>query len=1249
MIELSKKREYVIDYINELEAKNKIRKGSYGTLINKALRGKRETVEKLDKAIQQSASRGKVSWSSVKNIFEENQNYLSKAKKQLIETEKFNKVLQDQLRNYEAFQIIEANQRKLNRDNKLKFKLSESALNGTTKTYQNVNKLRYKDVMILHSEEKKNIEDKIKNIYIKNGTIKFKISVDAELIFERDNIKKTVGFSSPFFAVLNYGDVKKRVKLAFTAIKDSLENYKKASAIIVKNFENIKIGFVKYNPLKGSSYIDLPKWIKDKKACVNVKNNDNKCFLWAIASALNPVNIKAERTSNYKIDQFKVDGLEFPMKVDKIKKFEEMNDININVITYEGKGFTRIYTNDKVYSKNVDLLLIYDDTGKSHYVWIKNFSRLMGSVYNAHRKMFYCRRCLSRFLTEDKLKEHQNLCLKVEAQTITLPKKGEVYEFNNWQKMQKVPFVIYADFEAILPKVQGAKPNPNNSYTEKTEKHKTSGFCFKTVCIHEQFNRPEVLYRGKDADKKFVDEINKEMVRIMELYKNEEKIRMTEKDKENYKKAKVCYICRGEFDETDNGRKVRDHDHLTGDFRGAAHQYCNKKFRYPSFIPVIFHNLRGYDSHFIINNIKDQFKNISCIPNNEEKYISFSLDKLRFIDSFQFMADSLESLVENVKKNGNDDFRLMKEKYGDKCNFMLGKGIYFYEYADSFKKFKSEEKPKKEDFYSSLNDSHISDEDYARFCDVWDKMKIKNIGEYHDLYLVTDVLQLADVFEKFRKTCLEYYELDPAHYYTSPGLSWDALLKMTGVKLEALNEMDKYLFFELGKRGGVSMISHRYAKANNQYLDDYDNTKPNKYLIDLDANNLYGWAMCQYLPVSGFKWEDDLSKFTEEYIKNIPDDSKKGYFLSVDVTYPKELHDIHNDLPFLPENIAIDKVSPYCENLMNNLSLKPAKVKKLVPNLNDKKEYIIHYVALKQALRNGLKLEKVNKVISFNQEPWMKPYIEFNTEKRKQAKDKFEKDFFKLMNNSVFGKTMENIRNRINFTLVNNEKKMKKLTNKPTFKDRVIFNENLVGVHMLKNKVELNKPIYVGCSVLDLSKTLMYDFHYDFIKRKYGNKAKLLGTDTDSLKYVIETEDLYKDMKKEKERFDFSEYPEEHFCYDESNKKVLGKMKDELNGKVMTEFVGLRAKMYVQSTKDKVKKVAKGIKKSVIEKDVTVENYKQALFEGQNIYKKMKSFRSYKHQLYTIEVNKSGLCAYDDKRYVLEDGVSTLAHGHYKI
>ena len=463
---------------------------------------------------------------------------------------------------------------------------------------------------------------------------------------------------------------------------------------------------------------------------------------------------------------------------------------------------------------------------------------------------------------------------------------------------------------------------------------------------------------------------------------------------------------------------VRDHDHMTGKYRGAAHNECNFKLKLnPKTmpIPVIFHNLKGYDGHLLMQAMARVRGEIKCIAANTEQYISFSLGNLKFIDSVNFMHSGLDKLV-----NGTEEFPIMKKLMPEenKRKLLLKKGIYPYEYMDSFERFAETQLPEKEKFYSSLSGKCITDEEYAHAKQVWETFGCRNLGDYHDLYVATDTALLADVFENFRKVCQDKYGLDPAHYYSAPGLSWDALLKKTGVELELLTDMDMHLMIERGMRGGISMASKRHAKANNPRVEGYDPAKPTNYITYLDANNLYGWAMSLPLPKKNFHWKRVMP--TEEQIMKMKWNSKKGWIVEVDLEYPAHLHDAHNDYPLAPEKKEIkpEQMSEYQRRLMADLDLTTPETKKLVLTLEDKEKYVVHYGNLQFYLRQGMRLKKVHRVIEFDQEPWMEPYIRMNTEFRKQSRSDFETDFYKLMNNSVFGKTMENLRNRVDVKIV---------------------------------------------------------------------------------------------------------------------------------------------------------------------------------------------------------------------------------------
>ena len=321
---------------------------------------------------------------------------------------------------------------------------------------------------------------------------------------------------------------------------------------------------------------------------------------------------------------------------------------------------------------------------------------------------------------------------------------------------------------------------------------------------------------------------------------------------------------------------------------------------------------------------------------------------------------------------------------------------------------------------------------------------------------------------------------------------------------------------------------------------------------------------------------------------------------------------------------------------------------KLIADLCDKSNYVVHYRNLKLYTRLGMQVTKVHRVIAFDQSSWLSRYIELNTEMRKQAKNPFEKDFFKLMNNSVFGKTMENTRNRIDLSLVNESHQLLKKTKLPRFLRTRIINEDLVSVQCSATRVKLNKPIYIGFCVLDISKTLMYNFHYDVIRARYGGGAKLCFTDTDSLLYWIRTDDIYSDMNEQIELYDTSEYPVSHPLHSTHNKKVLGKMKDEMAGQVISEFVGLRSKMYsILTARGIEKRTAKGIKKATIRKCLRHVMYIDCLWSGKSSRELVRNIRSINHKLYSTVQRKVALSSFDDKRFVLSDKRTTRAHGHY--
>ena len=900
-------------------------------------------------------------------------------------------------------------------------------------------------------------------------------------------------------------------------------------------------------------------------------------------------------------------------------------------------------------------LFLHDD---NHYCVVKNLGRLVSSQYNNHQhKTHFCLNCMNGFGTDKILAAHQEFCLKRKPQTEVFPKPGETLKFKNYERLHDVPFVVHADFECFVKPLETEEKDPTQSYTTKYQSHVPSGFCYVVQCTMDESIYPTktvlktASYEGEDMGKLFVETLSEDLRPIYEILKNPKPMLMSDSEKDQHKKFDSCYACGMKFGTTRVNEKTKkeekvikcaDHCHITGKYRGAACDKCNLRMRVSKFVPVLFHTFT-HDAHLFVKSLGLEEGEIRCIPKTDEKYISFSKNipmetivsddgkkkticlEMRFLDSFKFTLKSLDSLTKTL---GKDQFKTLTSQMFTKpesLDLLKRKGVFPYEFMTDFSKLSVTQLPPKEAFYSQLTDSHISDEDYEHAQKVWKAFGCKTMRDYHDLYLKTDVLFLADVMTEFRKTCNKAYGLDALHYYTSPGLGWDAMLKFTGIELDLISDQDMYLMIEKGIRGGVSSIMKRYSKANHKYLDDYDPEKPSQHILYLDANNLYGWAMSKPLPYKNFEWIPD---------DKLEDWKSKPCILEVDLEYPKELHDLHNEYPLAPERLWVNKVE------------------KLVPNLDDKTKYVLHHESLKMYLEMGLKLTKIHRGITFEESCFMKSYIDLNTNMRAKGTTDFEKDFYKLMNNSVFGKTMENVRNRVNVKLVTNEKALNKLVKKPNYKRVSEFHKNLVAVHMEKTTVKLDKPIYLGMSILDLSKTLMYRFHYEYVKPKWGDKAKLLFTDTDSLCYEIQTDDVYKDISEDVDKwYDTSNYDKDHpsgLCSGK-NKKVIGFYKDECGGKFIFEFVGLKAKSYsIEMADGKTEKKCKGVKKYVVRNHITHEDYKESLFSGESQLRTMNTIRSRKHNVGSERVNKTALSADDDKRIILEDGIRTLAIGHYK-
>ena len=1161
--------------------------------------------------------------------------------------------------------------------NKASITDEQSALKSYANSYSitNINLSGFKGLSYL-KYQKERLNDYLK----KHKSMKVLITVDLVFTYlaeDEDDVDedRTHTIGSRRYNILNEEDLNNAINNMASDIELLVENKNLSkSGLKIKKVSKITIHYDKYDPTRAGKFIELPEWIAKKKACINIKNDDDFCLKYCILCRFYDIYKKdhPERLYHYTklLDNESLiqwDGVNFPASNEDIEHFEEINNNTVSVNVYTVDNENNKIRADKITkivkpTFHINLLRLDNDDGSSHYAYIKDYSRLMGSQTNKHKeKLFHCRFCQKGFQKETLLTAHTlKGCMANEVQAIEMPEEKEKMMFQKQNKKLRCPYVIYGDFECLTAlSNEGLKGSYQN--------HTPSGFMLNVVNSITNEVKP-YIYRGEDCMENFCKTMNEIREEIFEKMKTPKPMIITHEQEKEFQECKKCFICGGSFNNTKDKKKVRDHCHFTGLYRGCAHNKCNLDYCFKFFkIPIFFHNLKNYDAHLIISNLdklNTKKDDVSVIAQNSEKFVTFCLKQLEFKDSFSFLSSSLDKLVKLTKYENNEKrenwtshFKYSKNSEYVKDDYDLDlltdKGIYPYDYMNDFNKFNETELPPKKEFYSQLAEEDIKDEDYEKAQHIWKHFNIKNLGEYHDLYLKTDVLLLTDVFENFRTKCLEDYGLDPAHYYTLPNFAWDAMLLKTGVTLDLIYDEELYKMVEKGLRGGMCQVSKRRAEANNKYMNDmYDEKKPSSYINYLDANNLYGLAMCQKLPYKDIKFVDN---FTEEQL-NSWNDTNVGFILDVDLEYPKELHDKHIDYPLAPEimNVTTDMLSETQKTIYkaynHNKEPRDEKTNKLILNVYDKPNYVLHIKMLKYYLKQGLKLKKINRAIMFKQKEWLKPWIDFNTNKRKEATSDFEKDMYKLMNNAVYGKTMENVREHINFELVDTPERFQKVVNAPTYKHRHIINENLVGVEKLKETVKLNKPIYVGMSILDLSKLHMYSFYYDVLKKKYEDKVRLIYTDTDSFVTHIKTEDVYDDFNEMKKHMDFSGYDKEHKCYDATNKKVLGKFKDEVDGKIITNFIGLKPKSYAFKIykQDKEEKKSKGIVKHKVKRELNYKKYLETLEDNRCDTVSFNSIRSKNHQIYSINQVKMALSSYDNKRYYL-DKVNSLPYGHYGI
>ena len=720
------------------------------------------------------------------------------------------------------------------------------------------------------------------------------------------------------------------------------------SGYIFDSIKKLTVKMFKNHDIRASSYCKLSKPFCNSKSIVNIQNKDNYCLLGSILAHKHKVDNHCERVTHYEnpFHELNQGDIQFSMKIKDIPTFEILNNLNKNVfeLSANDKSLSPKYVNKNYYDEQIDLLLY-----ENHYCLI---TKLHNFCRNNEHYTHLCRRCLNTYGDQSKLEKHMLRCIEQKVCNISYMQPYQKKKFKDWYMKIDPPMWIAADFECMNLPINDNNNNndeDNNDDNVNVNDHDNNGvtdklFINKPVAIgYNIVKSPDydilflekdgyIKYFGEDCFEWFINEMLEIEGYMKICFRNDLEIDL-DTIPENYDQT-TCWLCEKEFKPKDvkDNSIVRDHCHLTGKFRGLAHNNCNLNTRkvHTLFVQILFHNFSGYDCHLIFEKIINMAteKNIKInenhiIAKSSENYISVKIGCLKFLDSYRFLDASLDKLSTTLKsfpsldKNGMED-DLFKRNLA-----------YLYEKGKTIELYYKPLKLGREDYFSTLKQSYPDFEEIIRTEAIIVKNKITNIKDLTMLYLKNDVLLITDFFQNYIDTCKKAYAINPLYSYSTPSFTWKAGLKMTGVKLDYITDDKLRLLLENNMRGGPSAcMGNRYVKRGER-----------KILYE-DLNNLYGWSMSQYLPTGNFR-EIKVTKSCLKSILRTPDNDEHGFLLDCDLEYPSSIREKTKHFPLLPEKetIKVEDFSPYMK------TNKPGKYKpteKLIMDQTNKQRCFLH-------------------------------------------------------------------------------------------------------------------------------------------------------------------------------------------------------------------------------------------------------------------------------------------------------------------
>lgn len=784
---------------------------------------------------------------------------------------------------------------------------------------------------------------------------------------------------------------------------------------------DVEVAKLKALRIGHSSSVNISK-LKNKNFLYNPPNKNHRCFLYCIAYfllfgllKLRGLTQVEELKVKKKSRSFNTSKMSFPTTVQDVKRFLKNNpnlDLKINIL-YRG-------TDEAIYplefglgqgNKTVNLLLLHTKS-EGHFVLIKNVDKFLRQSYYSlpensknrriigYQNVKYCLNCLNGFYTEKTRDEHSLICCLNKPRKEEVPNDIEkIIKFKNFENQSKLEYIGFLDFETILPNISKKCPQCSSlkckcDYSRTDEIHNQTPVTYSLVILDPY---EKIIHERTKSSPNAHIELVEHLLQIEEMWLKDllsvtEEMNMNRKEHESFDSSSNCYLCGQNF--SNDVIKCRDHCHSTGRYIGAACQSCNLRRRKPRFLKIFMHNASKFDMHFIIQALAkfpQEVTSISVLPYNGENFRTLRFNSFQFLDSLSFLPSSLAQLSFNLSQTDHD-YPIVKQTYLTQFGIekILQKGFFPYEYCSSYSKMKKTTNiPKREAFYSLLNEETISEEDYSFASEMWQMFDCKNLLDYAELYCKIDTILLAEIFITFRNKMFDFSGIDASRYISLPAFAFDTMLKLTKNEIELPQDLDMIQFLERGKRGGLSFINTRHVKIENDATEE---------VAFLDANNLYGFSQMCKLPLNNFRWlsQTEIDRF--DFSQNF--DGHKGYFVECDLHYPKSLHEKHANYPLAAEILEVhyEHLSPYSKRaVFLTEGKKKYKDVKLMTTFFDRTNYICHIKNLVMYMSLGLKLLKIHKILEFSQKRLFAPYIKKTTKARQQATNKFEMDLFKLM------------------------------------------------------------------------------------------------------------------------------------------------------------------------------------------------------------------------------------------------------------